>query len=286
MPALSNVKDRLVDDLGADVAMPTRRLGEAGMFLNLLPYSKHFHIITAWPNIFLRDNMPRGRLAPIEDIEGRLEREETLGVANIKDFSWKSILDLYTCTECGRCSDFCPATKTGKKLSPKHFTVDLRNFLYSHEKELVGGTGEKAADLVPATIDPEVLWACTTCRACETECPVFITYVDKIVDMRRHLVMEKAEFPAELQNAFQGIERDGNPWSFQSADRGSWAADLNIPTMAEVGDEKPEWLMWVGCAPSFDERAKKVSRATAQLLQRAGVKFAILGAEEGQWVCE
>ena len=263
------------------------------IFLNILPYSKHFHIITALPNVFLRELGPRGRLPNMEDIEGMLEREETLGVATIENLSWKSILDLYTCTECGRCMDQCPANRTGKKLNPKQLTVDLRDYLYGHEKQLVGGTeaaGEQAESaeaesgdgklLVPETILPEVLWACTTCRACETECPVFITYVDKIVDLRRHLVMEKGEFPSELQSAFQGLERDGNPWSFQAADRGAWAEGLDLPVMAELGEEKPEYLMWVGCAPSFDERAKKVSRATAQLLKAAGVKFAILGMEE------
>ncbi|UCG31638.1 MAG: (Fe-S)-binding protein [Phycisphaerales bacterium] len=267
------------------------------IFLNILPYSKHFHVITALPNVFFRELKPRGRLPNMEDIEGMLEREETLGVARIQNLSWKSILDLYTCTECGRCTDQCPANRTGKLLSPKHLTIDLRDYLYHHEKQLVrrngsnvAGAGEGSAStedasgsgelLVPTTIKPEVLWACTTCRACETECPVFITYVDKIVDFRRNLVMEVGEFPSELQNAFQGLERDGNPWSFQAADRGAWAEGLDIPVMAELGEEKPEYLMWVGCAPSFDERAKKVSRATAQLLKAAGVSFAILGMEE------
>lgn len=272
------------------------------IFLNLLPYSKHFHVITGVPNVFLQSLDPPGRLPPVADMDGKLERGETLGIRRIDQFSWKSILDFYTCTECGRCSDHCPATKTGKKLSPKHFTLDLRNFLYDNEPTLVNGVakasgsepgaqatgpsadandGRAAAheiDLVNGVIDPEVLWACTSCRACEQECPVFITYVDKIVDMRRHLVMEKGEFPGELQTAFRGLESSGNPWSFPAEDRAKWSEDLGVKTLAEHPEATV--IFWVGCAPSFDERAKKVTRATVQLMQKAGVDFAILGTEE------
>jgi Fe-S oxidoreductase len=274
------------------------------LFLNLLPYSKHFHVITAIPNVYLKSLDPPGRLPPIEDIEGRLEREETLGIKRIDQFSWKSILDWYTCTECGRCTDQCPANNTGKKLSPKHFTLDLRDFLYKHEKELVaakaataaGPTGEGDAaddsggtsgdgeppechkDLVDGVIDPEVLWACTSCRACEEECPVCISYVDKIIDMRRYLVQERGELPSELQTAFKCLESSFNPWGFPSDERAKWAEGLDVKTLAE--HPEAEVLFWVGCAPAFDDRAKKVTRATAQLLQKAGVDFAILGDEE------
>ncbi len=260
------------------------------IFLNILPYSKHFHVITAIPNVFFQSLEPRGRLAPITDIEGKVEREETLGIKRIAQFDWKSVLDFYTCTECGRCSDHCPAANTGKKLSPKHFTIDLRNFLYKHGASLTSGSngqgstgdGDSAAehqkDLVDGVIDPEVLWACTTCRACETECPVFITYVDKIVDMRRYLVQERGEFPGELQSAFRGLESNMNPWGFAPDERANWADGLDVPLLAEKGSA--EYLFWVGCAPSYDDRAKKTARATAQLLKRAGVDFAILGAEE------
>ncbi len=261
------------------------------IFLNLLPYSKHFHVITAIPNIYLQDLHSPGRLPPIVDIDGKLEREETLGIKRINQFSWKSIMDFYTCTECGRCTDQCPAAKTGKKLSPKHFTLDLRNFLYKHETDLVaakaktngadtddGETPEYNKDLIDGVIDPEVLWACTSCRACETECPVFITYVDKIIDMRRYLVQERGEFPNELQTAFRGLESSANPWGFPAEDRDNWASDLNIKKLAEH-PEVPV-LLWVGCAPAFDERAKKVTRATAKLMKQAGVDFAILGNEE------
>jgi len=264
------------------------------IFLNLLPYSKHFHVITGIPNVYLQSLDPPGRLPHMEDIDGMLEREETLGVKRIDQFSWKAILDFYTCTECGRCSDFCPATNTGKKLSPKHFTLDLRDFLYKHDRELVAakaaanGNGEAAdaaseppdyhKDLVDGVIDPEVLWACTSCRACEQECPVFITYVDKIVDMRRYLVQERGEFPKELQTAFRSLESAMNPYGFPAEDRAKWAEGLEVKSLSD--HPEAEVLFWVGCAPSFDDRAKRVTVATAKLMQRAGVDFAILGQEE------
>ena len=265
------------------------------LFLNLLPISKHFHIITAIPNVFAQSLAPRGCLPNVEDIEGKIEREETLGTARIDQLSWKGVLDLYTCTECGRCTDQCPASNTGKLLSPKQLTLDLRDYLYDNEKKLVGANHDGQAvaqegadeghtpisvadDLVPQFIKPEVLWACTTCGACETECPVFITYVDKIVDMRRNLVMEKSEFPAELQNAFRGMETNSNPWSFPASDRAGWTKGLDVPLMSEKPDA--EVLFWVGCSASFDDRARKIARATASLLKAANVDFAILGEEE------
>lgn len=265
------------------------------IFLNILPYSKHFHVITAIPNVFLQPLGSPGRLPKMEDIEGMVEREETLGIKRIDQWGNKAILDFYTCTECGRCTDVCPANKTGKELSPKHLTVDLRNFLYQHQPALVagsaaraGGNGESAAEgdaaaheaeLVPNVIKPEVLWACTTCRACEQECPVFISYVDKIVDMRRYLVQEGGEFPEQLQTAFRGMETSGTPYNLPPDDRMNWAEGLEIPLMND-SPEDVEVLFWVGCAASFDDRVKSVARATAELLTMAGVKFACLGPEE------
>jgi len=271
------------------------------IFLNLLPHSKHFHVITAVPNVFVKDMTPPGRLRPMaENAEKLMEivgaaaenadpASLPVGIARIEHFTWKAILDFYTCTECGRCSDNCPAHKTGKILSPKHFTLDLRNHLYAREEELIReaasvGTPDpekkvaKAIDLISDVIHPDVLWACTTCRACEEQCPVMISYVDKIVDMRRNLVMIKGEFPHELQKPFQGIEVNGNPWNLSRMDRAAWSDGLGIPTMSE----KPTTpvLFWVGCAASYDDRAKKIARATAKLLKQAGVDFAILAQEE------
>jgi Fe-S oxidoreductase len=284
------------------------------LFLNLLPHSKHFHVITAIPNVFLRSLRPAGRLAPMaENTEKLMEKvgaageaadplAHPIGVARMGHFDWKALLDFYTCTECGRCSDNCPAHRTGKVLSPKHLTLALRDFLYEHEEEFIttpapgsidGAAGAAEAegaapgaakvhpgsvDLVPNIVHPDVLWACTTCRACEEQCPVLISYVDKIIDMRRNLVMVKGEFPHELAKPFQGMESNGNPWNLSRSDRGGWADGLDVPTMSD----KPgaTVLFWVGCAASYDDRAKRIARATASLLKRAGVDFAILGVEE------
>jgi Fe-S oxidoreductase len=253
------------------------------VFLNILPYTKHFHIITAIPNVFLGDVTPRGRLRPLatstEELMGKVEKATEgddlgaarIGYARIEHFTWKDYLDLYTCTECGRCSDNCPATRTGKVLSPKHLTLDLRDH-FNDEKR------EAKVDLVPNVIKPEVLWACTTCRACEEQCPVNITYVDKIVQMRRHLVVMRGEFPAELGKPFEGMETNGNPWNLARVDRPAWAEGLDVPLMAEKPNA--EVLYWVGCAASYDDRAKKIARATVRLLKQAGVDFAVLGQEE------
>jgi Fe-S oxidoreductase len=282
------------------------------LFLNLLPHSKHFHVITAIPNVFARSLHPAGRLEPMAENAEKLTEKVgaageaadplayPIGVARIEHFSWKALLDFYTCTECGRCSDNCPAHRTGKILSPKHLTLALRDHLYSREEEVVHRAKEgpteilegtdaasspdgsasalKPIDLVSEVIHPDVLWACTSCRACEEQCPVLISYVDKIVDMRRNLVMVKGEFPRELAKPFQGMEANGNPWNLSRMDRSAWSDGLGVPTMSE----KPTTavLFWVGCAASYDDRAKKIARATAKLLQQAGVDFAVLGQEE------
>jgi Fe-S oxidoreductase len=300
------------------------------VFANLLPYTKHFHIITAVPNVFLGDTTPRGRLRPLARstealmaaVEKATEGEDLLsariGYARIEHFTWKDMLDFYTCTECGRCSDNCPAFTTGKVLSPKQFTLDLRNHLYGRQEEFlaIGAsavhhattpapsepspdasaevvTAEasqsasktkpservyKPLDLVPNVIHEDVLWGCTTCRACEEQCPVNITYVDKIVQMRRNLVVIKGEFPSQLGKPFEGMESNGNPWNLARVDRASWTEGLAIKTCAEKPDA--EVLYWVGCAVSYDDRAKKIARSTAQLLIAAGVDFAILAEEE------
>ena len=278
------------------------------VFLNILPYSKHFHIITSIPNVFTRIRQP-AKLPTIEDIEGKVEREEAIGFVVGTDLSWKDVLDLYTCTECGRCSDNCPAYTTDKKLSPKHVTLALRDHLFACEPTLIykGTSAEprptengaemerhemhhadppkdayfipnQIVDLIPNVLDPDVVWACTTCRACEEQCPVMISYVDKFVNMRRNLVMMKNEFPHELMKPFNGIETNGNPWNMSAMDRAGWADGLDVPTLSDNKDAKV--LYWVGCAASYDDRAKKIARATVQLLRAAKVDFAILGTEE------
>src|SRR5690606_23948018 len=166
--------------------------------------------------------------ALMEKVEKATEGDDLLaariGYARIEHFTWKDYLDFYTCTECGRCSDNCPAFMTGKMLSPKHFTLDLRNHLYGRQTELTRGE-RKPDDLVPGVIHPDVLWACTTCRACEEQCPVNITYVDKIVQMRRNLVVVRGEFPTELAKPFEGMEVNGNPWNLSRMDSANWRTD-------------------------------------------------------------
>jgi Fe-S oxidoreductase len=253
------------------------------VFLNLLPLSKHFHIITSLPNVFFLKTDPRGALSKMD-----LENATTFGTSYINQFTWKQVLDMYSCTECGRCSSHCPATFSGKELAPRQLLLNLRDYLYEHENDVLGLQPAQGDGAAPATvgdnivgerlIHDEVLWACTTCRACEEACPVMIEYVDKIVDMRRHLVQEESRFPAELTRTFKGMETQSNPWGVDAMQRDAWAAGLDIPTVADKPDA--EYLYYVGCAGSFDDRAKRTTQALAKVLQAAGVDFAILGKEE------
>jgi Fe-S oxidoreductase len=255
-------------------------------FGNYLPFAKHFHIITAIPNLFFRTLVP-GKLGTF-DIEKAAEAEK-FGVSEIEEFTWKQKLDIFTCTECGRCREVCPTHLTGKTLTPKGFMSDLRAALYTDADAIIdgqtgrgNGTAPERRPLIGGWIDEETIWGCTTCRYCESACPVGITFIDKIVDMRRHLVLAKSEFPREAQTSFNGMERQGNPWNLPAADRGAWTSELPFPvlTMAEANGADVEVLFWVGCAGSYEEKGKRVSRSLAMLLQQAGVRFAILGREE------
>jgi Fe-S oxidoreductase len=308
--ALSGLNDQALHVLAA-IGFWTHS-GLVLLFLNLLPYGKHFHVVTSFFNVFLRYVEPAGRIPPIENLEKKMEEmgeEERFGLGQGTDFTWKGILDFYTCTECGRCTDNCPANQTGKKLSPKHLTIHLRNNLYGRQDELLGeevrelvgrdadepppegpahfGHGDDAVlavrDLIPEVISPEVIWACTTCRACEQECPVFITYVDKIVGLRQHLVLDRGEPPPELATALRGMETNSNPWNISSMDRAKWAKGLEVRTLGDmdpVEAKEVEYLLFVGCAASFDDRAKKIALSMVKLLNEAEVDYAILGKEE------
>jgi Fe-S oxidoreductase len=250
-------------------------------FANELPYSKHFHVYTSIFNVFFANLDAPGKL-PGMDLEN-IDEDSTFGIATVTDFTWKQMLDMYTCTECGRCREFCPTTITHKPLQPVLFLKSVRNQLYSEQAQILGspGDGGHASEtaLVPAVVDPEVIWACTTCRWCERACPLDISYVDKLVEMRRNLVLEKAEFPEEAQSAFRGYEVNGNPWQLPAEERGNWASDLGVPLAAEAGGDF-EYLFFVGSPGSYDDHGKKVSRALVKILQAAGVKIAILGPEE------
>ncbi len=244
-------------------------------FAVYLPRTKHLHIVTTLPNVFFRKQTPRGQLALIEDIENK----ETFGAATIRDFSWKQLLDGYTCTECGRCSDNCPALATGKPLDPQKIVLDIRNQLLQEGPKLLADA--KAATTAPAhwvETKPEELWACTTCAACVEACPVTIEHIDKIVDQRRFLALMEGSMPPEAQRSMTNIERAGNPWGEPREARGEWAVGLDVPTFAERPDA--EYLYFVGCAASYDRRNQKVARALAAILRAAGISFAILGREE------
>jgi Fe-S oxidoreductase/nitrate reductase gamma subunit len=248
-------------------------------FLNFLPYSKHLHVLTSIPNTFFANlDEIRNTLKPL-NLED--ENVEVFGAADFEHLSWKQILDGYSCTECGRCTASCPAATVGKSLSPRKIIVDIRQ--RTKDKAPLIEQGVTEGDIFEKTlvhdyISDTELWECTTCMACVQECPVMIEHIDSIVDMRRDLVLTESQFPANLNPVFKSLETNFTPWAFNQADRANWAEGLNIKTMAE--DSDADILFWVGCAGSFDERYKKVSRAFAQIMQRAGVNFRILGTEE------
>ena len=242
-------------------------------FLAYLPYSKHLHIGTAAINVWFGRTRARGRLEPLrfEPAEGEREEDLRFGAGTAGDLTWKQVLDTFSCTECGRCQDACPAFATGKVLSPKLVIMGLREAVFAGD--------EPTSPLVPDAVPAESVWDCVTCGACVQACPVSIEQVDHIVDLRRHLVMVESSFPAEAEPMLRDIERASNPWGHAQSARAEWAAELGVRVL-EPGEPAPEYLYWVGCASSFDERAKRTAEATAKLLQRAGVEFAILGPRE------
>jgi Fe-S oxidoreductase len=241
-------------------------------FLAYLPYSKHLHIGAAAVNVWFGRTAARGRLEPLrfEPEEGESEDDLRFGAGTAADLTWKQVLDTFSCTECGRCQDACPANLTGKLLSPKLVIMGLRDQLFA---------GDRETALVPAAVPEESIWDCVTCGACIQACPVSIEHIDHIVDLRRHLVMVESSFPAEAEPMLRDIERSSNPWGHPQGQRADWATELGVRVL-EPGDAPPEYLYWVGCASSFDERARRTAEATAKLLQAAGVEFAILGPRE------
>ncbi|GAB7386391.1 heterodisulfide reductase-related iron-sulfur binding cluster [Bacillaceae bacterium] len=306
-------------------------------FLIYVPQSKHFHLLVAPLNIFLRRLEPAGRLRSL-DLED--ENAESFGAGKIEDFTQKQLMDLYACVECGRCTNACPASNTGKYLSPMHMIVKLRDHLTEKGAAITSrspwvpafafrgtegvhhirlpesgpGAAETAAadsrwegvvtdigptmewqrfawkpssrkadeiSLIGDVMTEEEIWACTTCRNCEEQCPVGNEHVDKIIDMRRYLVLMEGKMPADGQRALQNIERQGNPWGLNRNDRVNWlkdAPDLRVPTVRENPDFA--YLLFVGSMGSYDSRTIKVTKALVRLLNIAGVNFAILGNEE------
>jgi Fe-S oxidoreductase/nitrate reductase gamma subunit len=273
-------------------------------FLNYLPYSKHLHVITSLPNVYLSNTSGPGQRGAMPAMDLEAEGVEQFGASDVDHLSWKNLLDGYSCTECGRCTAACPANITGKTLSPRKIVIDVRERVLEkapilvHEvtakphSALVHGEGELGTDttatevmehrLLDNFITEEELWACTSCRACVQECPVSIDQLEVINELRRDLVLMESRFPAEIQPVFQSLERSGSPWAFDPANRAEWAEGLRIPTFAECAarGETPEVLFWVGCMGSFDARSKKITVSFARIMQAAGIRFAILGQEE------
>jgi len=252
-------------------------------FLVYLPRSKHLHIATAVVNVYFGRTRARGRLEPLRFDEEGPEEDMRLGSGTVADMTWKQVVDAYSCTECGRCQDACPAWATGKALSPKLLIMGLRDQLFAEGPGILAaraaGEQPEMAALVPNAVTDEVVWDCVTCGACVRECPVSIEHIDHIVDLRRHLVMNEARFPAEAEPMLRDVERSSNPWGKAQSDRAAWAEGLGVRVL-EPGDPAPDVLYWVGCAASFDERARISAESTAKLLAAAGVDFAILGPRE------
>ncbi len=241
-------------------------------FLNYLAVTKHMHIVTAIPNCFFK-SLEKVKTQPREEFK----KGHSFGVGQVEQFTWKGLFDSYACTDCGRCSDACPATATGKPLEPRLVIHDIKlNLLASRNKDgksplpLIGGEGE-------GSVAEEVLWECTTCGACMEVCPVFIEHVPRIVDMRRHLVEMKAKFPEELLTLFENMEQRSNPWGIAPAERTKWAADTEVKPF-EAG--QTEYLFYVGCAGAFDARNRHTTLAIARIMDAAGISWGILGRDE------
>ncbi|MCW2765181.1 MAG: protein of unknown function cysteine-rich region domain protein, partial [Nocardioides sp.] len=278
-------------------------------FLILVLNSKHLHIFLAPLNVlFGRRPVALGAVKPLT-VEGKpvtlddiddLDEDAKLGVGSVEDFTWKGLLDMATCTECGRCQSQCPAWNTEKPLSPKLLIMELRDhafakapYILADESARDGLSDEVKAEAARpligdasnyGVIDPDVLWSCVTCGACVNQCPVDIEHVDHIIDMRRYQVLVESNFPAELNQLFKGMENKGNPWNMSPTARMDWAKDLPFDVLV-VGDDiesldEVEWLFWVGCAGAYEDRAKKTTRAVAELLDLAGVSFGVLGNGE------
>ena len=252
-----------------------------GLFLIEIPQTKHSHLIGTIPNVMFQDHEPMGTMLPMQTDDNNIAVKTddldfdniTLGVNKFTDFTWRQLSDGWACTACARCQDVCPAYNSGKTLNPMQIIMDIKNYGKEHGTSLLSGNVPEE-DIVQR-FTPDAIWACTTCYACVEACPVHIEHVPKLTDARRHLVMEASEFPEELQNLFNNLERNSNPWGLGAHTRAHWAEGLDI----KIG-EPAEYLFYVGCAGSFDDRNKKVSIATAKLLKEAGVDFSILGEME------
>jgi Fe-S oxidoreductase len=244
-------------------------------FLAYIPHSKHLHLLASPFNIYLRSQDPKGVLVPIE-----LETAETFGVPRIQDFTWKQLLDLYACTECGRCQDNCPAHLSGKVLSPKKIIVDMKEHLVEHGSSMLSkeSQGNHLPSLIGKVVAEQAIWDCTTCRACQERCPVFIEHINKIIDMRRNLVLEQTRFPETTGTILKCLEARGHTCRGTTFSRTDWFQGQEMKVLAE--DKEVDLLFWVGCTAALEERNMKVAADLARILKAAGINFGVLGAEE------
>ncbi|MCD9624539.1 heterodisulfide reductase-related iron-sulfur binding cluster [Rhabdothermincola salaria] len=255
-------------------------------FLVILPVTMLRHMFTSPLNMYLKDrDRPKGAMKPMPNL---METElESFGASTIEDFTWKQLLDTDACTMCGRCTAVCPAQNTGKALDPREIVLKTGEVMAATGTPQVSppiGTDPDiiiSANSVFERITPEEIWACTSCKACDENCPVNIEILDKILDMRRYLSLMESNFPTELGNAYRSMENSGNPWGMSQNERADWADKIEgIEILDGTSPLEADYLYWVGCAGSFDDKNKKVTQAMAQLLQRAEVSFAILGPSE------
>ncbi len=256
-------------------------------FLVLMPLGEHFHIVTALPALFFRRGSPANTV-PTVDLSPLLDDSADasalkVGARSAADLAWKDALDAFTCTECGRCKDACPAFQTGKPLSMKGVNDSLKHHLLEQREPILAGGDAKAnlPALVGGVISEDTLWSCTTCGYCEAACPIELELLPKFYRLRQHRVMMDGEFPAELKNVFDAYEVQSNPWGLPADTRGDWAKGLDVPLIRNAADMATvEWLFYVGSAESFDQNGQRIARAFVEILREAGVRFGILGAQE------
>jgi Fe-S oxidoreductase/nitrate reductase gamma subunit len=242
-------------------------------FIAYVPHSKYFHMFTGPVNVFFRTGGPSGEIQPLD-----IEKAEVFGVEKATDLTWKDFLDSFACMECGRCQDACPAFASGKPLSPKMIIFNLEKYLLGEKQKILKNKREDLTSLFPGVYSEGEIWTCTTCGACQHVCPVEIEHIRKVIGIRRSEVLMQSRFPQELNNFFRNMETNSNPWGIGFSKRADWAASLDVPLLADR--KSAEYLLWVGCAGSYDEEGIKIARAMVSLLKKAGVDFAILGTEE------
>lgn len=242
-------------------------------FLNYLPHSKHMHVLTVAFNIFFRDLEPKGRIRKLD-----LENSERFGLADYRDLNWKDVLDGFTCTECGRCTERCPAQNAGKQLDPKEVILNIRRYVYENFPAAAAGGREEVPPLIDRWIAKQDIVDCTSCHGCVTSCPVENEHLSKIIGMRQNFVLMEGSLPEGYELTFRNLENNANPWGLGSATRGDWADKLGLPHLAD--HPEAEYVYFMGCAACFDTRAQRAAKSFTALLGRAGVSFAVLGGEE------